>query len=100
MPQALPGNVGAERQVHLERYLHAWLRGHALTLSDLADPGVRERLLQTLSADLGAILGKGVSVIAAQVGMGAMQLGARALQKGVQKLLDWGGAGAAAGKPR
>lgn len=88
---ALPGNSSAERQVHLERYLHAWLTSHALTVRDLARASVRERLFKTLSGDVGAIIGKSADVIAGQIGMGAMKAGADLLQRGVNKLLGWGG---------
>lgn len=89
--KTLPGNAAAERRVHLERYIHAWLCGHAMMLSDLAQPEVRDRLLKTLSADLGSLLGKGADAIAMQIGMGVMKVGTNLLQKGVTKLLDWGG---------
>lgn len=90
MLKSLPGNAGAERQVHLERYLHAWLTTHALALSDLTRSDVRDRLLKTLSADLGAILGKSVETIAMHIGAGAMKAAAAGLQRGVSKLLSLG----------
>lgn len=95
--RALSGNSDAERQVHLERYLHAWLRAHALTLRDLADQGVRDRLLRALSSDVGAILGRSANLIAGQIGLGAMKLGADLLQKGAAKLLGLGDASAKRG---
>ena len=91
MTKTLPGNTAAERRVHLERYIQAWLCTHALMLSDLADANVRDRLLKTLSADLGSLLGRGADAIAMQVGMGVVKLGTNILQRGVTKLLDWGG---------
>lgn len=91
MTKSLPGNAAAERRVHLERYLEAWLRTHAFMLSDLADAIVRDRLLKTLSMDLGSILGKGADAIAMQIGAGVMKLGSNLVQQGVSKLIGWGG---------
>lgn len=50
--KALPGHVNTERRVLLERYMHAWLTSHALTVGDLARADVRKALLKTLSEDL------------------------------------------------
>ena len=79
MTKILPGNSAAERRVHLERYVQAWLTSQAMTLDDLADQGVRDRLFKTLSGDLIPIIGRGVTSIALQL-----------VQRGVAKLLDWG----------
>ena len=88
--RTLTGNSDHERRIHLERYLEIWLRSHALTIGDLAKESVRTRLLGTLSADLGTILGKSVDAVAGYIGMRVMRAGSEALQKGVSKLLDWG----------
>lgn len=90
MIRSLPGNYDAERRVHLERYLQSWLTGHALSLSDLTKAEVRDRLLKTLSADFGTILGRSAEVIAGQIGLGVMKFGADWIQKGAAKLLGVG----------
>lgn len=89
--RALPGNYDAERRIHLERYLQSWLTGHALKLSDLARADVRDRLLKTLSADFGSILGRSAEIIAGQIGLGVMKAATGAIQKGAARLLGLGG---------
>lgn len=88
--KALPSNVNTERQALLERYLHAWLTSHALTLGDLTKAGVRDALFKTLSGDLGAILGRSAEVIAGHLGVHVMKIGTDLLQR-ASKLLGLGG---------
>lgn len=58
MNKALPGHAAAkpDRKAHLREYILACIGENVLSFSDLAHPGVIDKLLKCLGSDIRAVL--------------------------------------------
>jgi hypothetical protein len=75
-------HAGTDRRAHLREYLLACIRDQVLSWADLTSPGVLDKLLRTLSADVREVL----TGLGRTGGANAARLAALAIGK---KLMDF-----------
>lgn len=85
-----PASVDPERLGHLEQYVRAWLRTHALRMSDLGKAAIWDLLLKTLSKDLQTLGGKSVDLVAHYVGLRVADAATGAVKRSLSRILGGG----------